>query len=71
MIQIPIDKSILSALRKALSILHEHKPHLQYAIEAGVDVSEEAARADHLEQAIMQFLKVYEPLVLRNPGRET
>jgi hypothetical protein len=70
MIQVPVDKATLNALRKAMSLIHEYKPHIQAAVDAGVDVTEEAARFKHLETAIMQFLTVYEPMVMRNPGKE-
>lgn len=66
----PIDKASLNKIRKALAALAEVQPLIDAALEAGLDVSEQAARAEHYRGLGGQMLKVYEPIVNRFQPRD-
>lgn len=59
----PIDKSTLTAIRKALSVLDEVAPLLDLAEQAGLDVADERARHSHYTEIASKLIATYEPIL--------
>lgn len=59
----PIDKATMNNLRKAISVLQELERQIEMANQAGIDVSEDAARCQHLSEAAKAIVSVYGPMI--------
>lgn len=59
----PVDKSTLTAIRKALSVLDEVLPLIELAEKAGLDVADERSRHTHYTQLAGRLIATYEPIL--------
>lgn len=60
----PIDKATFNAVSKTIAALQELARQIELANQAGVEVSEEAARCEHLTQLSKQLVQAYGPQIL-------